>query len=403
MEDQNIEFEIHKNKRPGKVYLSPRIEAREFEKIEDEIKPVQRPIRILSTVFDPPESHEFFRDGNEISLKISPGQRVEVIATFYEDSRKVKTLNIQSFNGETGNPHRTHFSFQGEEIEKLLNLIKNVLFLPIATKEKEHFDSRFLEKMEVSRERLEALLDEQPDLLHEIIRNKVTKQEIVNLGYRKAQLKIFEQLLNDRVFFSGKKKELGPKKGDEDVWQDFFERNPWIFGYGISYIFNSPLKDKKLEQVVSGFDFNSRGKRVDVLLKSSGIVQSFCLGELKTPETPLLKVEKNSYRGESWRISPELAGAIAQSQKAVQKSIENLHTKNEIKELDGTLTGEKVFLYKPKSFIVAGRLSEFEGEHDINEDKFSSFELFRRSMIDPEIITYDELYERAKFIVKSGE
>ena len=39
----------------------------------------------------------------------------------------------------------------------------------------------------------------------------------------------------------------------------------------------------------------------------------------------------------------------------------------------------------------------------MNEDKFSSFELFRQNQTNPEIITFDELYERAKFIVKNDE
>ena len=38
-------------------------------------------------------------------------------------------------------------------------------------------------------------------------------------------------------------------------------------------------------------------------------------------------------------------------------------------------------------------------ENGINEDKFSSFELFRRNMVNPEIITFDELYERTKNII----
>ena len=39
----------------------------------------------------------------------------------------------------------------------------------------------------------------------------------------------------------------------------------------------------------------------------------------------------------------------------------------------------------------------------VNDDKFSSFELFRDSIRFPEIITFDELYERAKHIVKFAE
>ena len=67
------------------------------------------------------------------------------------------------------------------------------------------------------------------------------------------------------------------------------------------------------------------------------------------------------------------------------------------------MTGEQIFLYQPKSYIVIGSLSEFKSDFGINEDKFSSFELFRQSQMNPDIITFDELYERAKYIVESTE
>jgi len=51
--------------------------------------------------------------------------------------------------------------------------------------------------------------------------------------------------------------------------------------------------------------------------------------------------------------------------------------------------------------LLIGSLEEFKGEHGINEDKFSSFELFRRGMHNPEILTFDELFERAKHIIKN--
>jgi hypothetical protein len=70
---------------------------------------------------------------------------------------------------------------------------------------------------------------------------------------------------------------------------------------------------------------------------------------------------------------------------------------------DGAPTGETLFLYQPRSFLVIGSLAEFRAAHGINEEKYSSFELFRRNVAAPEIITFDELFERARFIVEAGE
>ena len=52
-----------------------------------------------------------------------------------------------------------------------------------------------------------------------------------------------------------------------------------------------------------------------------------------------------------------------------------------------------------RSFLIIGSLSQFVGEHGISEEQYRSFELLRRNMNNPEVITFDELYERARFIV----
>jgi hypothetical protein len=94
---------------------------------------------------------------------------------------------------------------------------------------------------------------------------------------------------------------------------------------------------------------------------------------------------------------------VAQVQKTVQKAIKTIQTKIETTSDDGNPTGEAVFLYQPKSFVVIGCLDEFIANSAVNEQKFGSIELFRRNMNNPEIITFDELFERAKFIVKLSE
>ena len=59
---------------------------------------------------------------------------------------------------------------------------------------------------------------------------------------------------------------------------------------------------------------------------------------------------------------------------------------------------------QPKAILVVGSLTEFEAEQRrINKEKFRSFELFRANTASPEIITFDELYERCRFIVESGD
>jgi hypothetical protein len=48
-------------------------------------------------------------------------------------------------------------------------------------------------------------------------------------------------------------------------------------------------------------------------------------------------------------------------------------------------------------------LQEFITEGGVNQEKFLSFQPFRRNLNNPEIITFDELFERASHIVQHGE
>jgi hypothetical protein len=130
-------------------------------------------------------------------------------------------------------------------------------------------------------------------LLEELFRTRITAEEVAELGHRKEQLSEFQRLLSDEQYFQLRKAELGQNKGAEAVWQNFFERNTWIFGYGLNYIFNSALDDRKLEQAVRGHDITGAGKRVDALLKTHGLISALSFGELKTHTAPLLSKRSN--------------------------------------------------------------------------------------------------------------
>lgn len=398
------DFEFFQNKRADRVYLSKSLSQKLFRKNESgEVEEFQRPFRIVSKVIDGAESHQFFKDGKQVSLRITDGQRQEIKVKFYEDTRGISTLQIQRYTVESGSPHSVHFTFIGEEISILFNFLRNIEILPLDGESGAKLDDKFVKSITLTREQALQLLNQQPDLLEELTKHNITARDVATLGHRRKQLSEFEKLLNNPAFFEQYRTNLGANKRPEDVWQSFFEKNTWIFGYGLNYYLNSPLDGEKLEQVVKGHDFAGAGKRVDVLLKTHGLISALSFGEIKTHKTHLLKQTSTPYRKESWQISDELSGGIAQVQRSVQISLSNIHSRTIIKDETGAPTGEQVFIYQPKSFLVIGSLSEFQGEHGINEEKYSSFELFRRNMTSPEIITFDELYQRAKFIAESSE
>ncbi|WP_025845223.1 Shedu immune nuclease family protein [Paenibacillus ehimensis] len=238
-------------------------------------------------------------------------------------------------------------------------------------------------------------LREDQEMFKEFIKKTIKITDITTLAFKKQQLDMFSKLLNDEVFLKEAKNQH--HNSSEKVWQTFFENNTWIFGYGLNYIFGSPLENEKFEQAISGYNFAESGKKVDALMKTRGKINSMCFVEMKTHLTPLLD---SQYRNGCWTISKELSGAIAQIQNYKYKAIKQLSSKIEIKSKSGEPTGEIIYNYNPKSIILIGNLDEFNTPHGVNEDKLSSFEIFRKSIEGIEIITFDELFERARCIIE---
>ncbi len=396
---ENNEYKYHKGKVPDKTYISKRIESKSPEVENGVIIDKITPIRYASKVIDSENEFGFFIEKKEVKLRITPNGRQEITAKFLENERGIYILNIQKFTTESGSPHKVYFSFRGNEIKSLVDFIKSIKELNIEDKNGFSIKDDDLKKLTLTKEQAYKIYKDNETLFKEVLNENITQDDILNLVYKKEQLDYFEKLLTQEGFFDLEKKRLEISK-DEALWQFFFEENTWIFGYGLQYIINIPLENKKLEQVVAGYDIVHRGKRIDALMKSKGIVSYLCFAEIKTHNTKLLNAP---YRPNVFPPSNELSGGISQIQKTVQNSLENLINKVQPTDEVGNPTGEEVFMYRPKSFLLVGSLKEFETEHGVNKEKFSSFELYRKSIKDIEIITFDELLERAKFIVNTAD
>ena len=237
-----------------------------------------------------------------------------------------------------------------------------------------------LRRVVLSNMQARALFQDNEELFAEVVRSEITKQDVVAVGYRKRQLQVFQKLLEDPQYFEDAK--TRKQCSSEAVWQKYFEKNPWIFGYGLSYIQLSGLDEKKLEQVVHGHTVAEHGKRVDALLRTRGVISSLCFVEIKTHKTALL--QNQPYRQGCWAASPELSGGVSQVQGTVSLATETIRTKLSLTDEGGNPTGEETFNYAPKSFLVVGSLREFVGDHGVNQERYRSFELFRRNTASPE-------------------
>ena len=384
------DWDNYENPKEGKTYISPRLSS---------FGDGKEKVRIASKVIESPDSFAFGTIKDEVVLRHKKDAQSYIKAKFIEEPRGLFLLNIQGYTVATDKPHNASFSFIGPEIEKLLEFIQNILSVKFKNGRAVNITDENLRKLAISSNQARMLLQENEEIFSEIIKSQITKEDIVAIGYRKKQLTVFKDLLFKPEYFQEIRKIKNTTK--EGLWQKFFEKNKWIFGYGLSFLLLSSLDKKKLEQVVKGHNVASFGKRVDALMKTKGLISSLCFIEIKTHETPLL--QKKPYRSGCWAPSQELTEAVAQVQGTVASAVKSLTQKISIKDEMGNPTGEEAYNYLPKSYLVIGSLDEFTNEHGVNEDQYRSFELYRKNIIAPEIITFDELYERTKFIVQHSE
>ena len=175
---------------------------------------------------------------------------------------------------------------------------------------------------------------------------------------------------------------------NEKFWQVFLSKNDWIFGYGLTYYCMTTLGR---EILVGGKNINNSGGQVcDFLLRTNGNARFTSLVEIKCPNTKLIQGED---RNGVYPISRELAAAVSQIQIYCNSWGRNRTEDAICREIEGDY-----LTVSPKGILVIGDTSELD-----NKDKRISFELFRRSLHNIDIITYDELLERARFIVNDKQ
>lgn len=373
-----------RKKRPWKTYMSRRLSS--FS---------GKPLRIAHKVVDGGGGLAFAEEKGEVVLQGKPPARFELVAKFLEDDRGITNLVIQKF---TNAGAKEAFTLRPAQITMLLQFIANIRRVHFPNEQGLNISDGELEEMLLSPEQTRKMMAMNTPLLAALARTEITTEDVVALGYRKSQLRRFDLLLHDTSAFESELLECGARP--EAVWQRFFEQNRWVFGYGLSYVFMAGLEDRKLEQVVRGFDVTGRGKRIDSLLKTKAEVSSLCFVEIKHHNTSLLA--PNSYRPDVWQPSKEISGAVAQAQATVQAALSIIGDELRPELEDGSPSGELLQAIQPRSFVVAGTLGELTTDAGLNKPKFRAFELYRRNIIQPEILTFDELFYRAKYIVESG-
>lgn len=221
----------------------------------------------------------------------------------------------------------------------------------------------------------------------------ITSKDIVNTSFRKRGLQIFEQLISDKDYWRIYATENGiSTHSEEKVFQSFFEKNEWIFGYGLDYRFQNILQR---EAHLSEAELNGSNSVIGDYLLGDKMFTTFI--ELKKPSTNLFG--KSSNRSNSWKLSNELIDSFSQILEHKASGLLRLEKRQYI---DGEPLEQKAF--DSKVVLIIGHWNELdESSSTLERDiKKKTLELFRRDSRNVEILTFDELYERATFIVEGN-
>lgn len=182
----------------------------------------------------------------------------------------------------------------------------------------------------------------------------------------------------------------------EREWQDFFDKHQWVFGYGLDYRI---MRQFDREMTLGGAGTDNRNRPIaDFLLSFTDYT---VIVEIKRPETRIFKSGKGGRAG-TWEFSPEFTSAVSQVIEQKAEWLISAHTgehydKSGAKRLDARTRN-------PKAILVIGSRSEFDQAGDLRSKQImrDTFELFRLESRTIDILTFDELLERARFITRSS-
>lgn len=230
---------------------------------------------------------------------------------------------------------------------------------------------------------LKKLLNEDiklEEILNAIENKKISIEEITDILDNNEANKVYNVLqakLINPIFL-----EDSLENSDEKFWQNLFKEHPNI----ISSVIPSVVHIIEDQPYMGGKAIDNKGASIGDFLYKAG-TENVSIIEIKTPTTELLG---NKYRDNVFCPSKELSGSIVQIRKQKDALIKEY---NSIK-VESMKKGKNFSAYDPKSYIIIGNTNQ------LTEEENESFELFRNSLKDIEIITFNELIDKLKILQK---
>jgi hypothetical protein len=352
------------------------------------------PNRLYSHEF---EAGRFFQvvhqDENGFEVKLAPRTMLKAVYIKEQDDIEgIEIIKVVSKN-ETQRIKLSKFNFA--QLKAFLAFISEIDLKGITEKRLKILDDQELDTDSIRS--VKTLLSKKggAELVETLINEGIiSSKDIVNTAFRKRGLQIFSDLKDNSEYWKTYAEANGLKKhSEEKVWQYFFEKNQWIFGYGLDYRYQEILQR---EVHLSDAELDGSNTVIGDYLLGDNFFTTFV--ELKKPSTLLFANKGN--RSNSWKLSNDLIESVSQ---ILEHKASGLIRLDSPQYINGEPLTQKA--YDSKVILIIGDWKELEKSANTleKEIKKKTLELFRRDSRNVEILTFDELFERAKFIVEGAK
>lgn len=322
-------------------------------------------------------------------------RKTQVSALITQDDKKIKRLTLQTFKTRAGDwiesVEKDEFTFRADEFTRLLGFLSQIEFIDLSNEENfqiEDISTKAGPKAIIDAsdrgiiDRIKSMTEGQRNGLLHALQPSLTDEEINILLGRRQGLEEYEEHMHLEDW-------------SEAQWQDFFEREQWVFGYGLDY---RVMRQFGREMTVGAGGSDNQNKPVIDFLMS--FTDYTVLVEIKRPDTPIFRASRGGRAG-TWEFSPEFTSAFSQIIEQKAEWLSFAQTGEHYNK-----SGAEVLTARTrnaKSILVIGSRNEFSRSENPRAANVmrDTFELFRRENRSIDIVTFDELLERARFITRS--
>lgn len=298
----------------------------------------------------------------DADIKISP--RISLRLTYLQNDEQGKIAGVEVAKVCGDKIEKIHFStLDFDRILQLLYVFSELDLKAVANRSILFEESIISDAQEI--QRFLNLVAADP-----LGRGKITEIAknlgLINVGdidyvvQRRSAITQFEKLLNDNEYFNDFKEKLGVGK-PEEVWQKFFEANPWILGSDFVEVLSERVIDEESKTDIPVKDYD-------------GFVNII---ELKLPGANFWTLDNMP--------TAELTRALMQCARYITELERRMNDKKKIDALGADIL-------KPRITLIYGRSNNWEKQQK------DQFKILNSSFHDIAILSYDHVFERAKKI-----